>query len=175
MVKQNTPKPQWYALYLRSRWEKKVLKELTIKSVECFLPLIREKHQWSDRSKYIDEPLFRGYIFVRTDLKNRIRLLETDGVLTIVGIRNTPSPIPEEQINWLRILTKHPDAVHRNTANVAGTRVRIIAGPFSGVEGTIVFVKGSTRLVVSIDAIQKSIIVDVSSDITKPVEKINHA
>jgi len=111
---------------------------------------------------------------VRTDLRNKIEIIETEGVVSIVGIRGKPSPIPEEQINWLRILVKHPEAIHRKSAKVVGTRVRIIAGPFSGVEGTIVMEKGSTRIAVSIDAIQQSIIVDASSDIIKPIDRIDH-
>ena len=165
---------RWYALYVRSRWEKKVDRELSRKFVESFLPTVCEKHRWSDRTKVVEEPLFRGYVFVRLDLRNRLGILETDGVVSIVGIRGKPSPIPEEQIEWLRILVKHPDSIHREPKSIVGAKVKITTGPFNGIEGTVIMAKGSTRIAVSIDAIQQSIIVDVSGDSIEPVEGVDN-
>jgi transcription antitermination factor NusG len=78
--------PQWYALYLRSRYEKKANLELEKKNIETFLPLIEELHVWSDRKKRVMEPLFRGYIFVKTDLRDKETILMTDGVVRFVDI-----------------------------------------------------------------------------------------
>ena len=102
---------RWYALYLRSRYEKRTSAELQRKNIDCFLPLIEGVRVWSDRRKKVREPLFRGYVFVKTDLRNKVDVLSTDGVVRFVGIRNQPSPIPEEQINWIRIIVDYPDAV----------------------------------------------------------------
>ncbi len=163
---------RWYALYIRSRWEKKVARELTRKSIECFLPLLRESHRWSDRSKTVEVPLFRGYVFVRTELRDRLPVLETDGVLHMIGIRGKPSPIPDEQIEWLRVLVRHPDSIQKKAGHIVGEKVRITSGPFMGVEGVIVMVKGATRLAVSIEAIQQSIVVDILSESITPVKPI---
>jgi len=80
--------------------------------------------------------LFRGYLFVRTDLKNRHAILQTDGVVHFVQIGATLNPIPDEQINWVKILVGHPDRVARESYMSAGQRVRVTAGPFVGMQGT---------------------------------------
>lgn len=153
---------RWYALYVRSRFEKKTDYELQRRGIESFLPMTEEIRLWSDRKKKVQEPLFRGYVFVKTDLRNRINILQTDGVVHFVSIRNSPSPIPEEQINWLRIITNHPDGVRREQYIAEGERVRIIHGPFAGVEGFVVHVKDSMRVVVSLHTIAQSVSVEVA-------------
>lgn len=87
---------KWYALYVRSRCEKKVHMELQQKKIGCFLPLIKQVHRWHDRKKTVEEPLFRGYVFVMTDLHDVLDILQTNHVAYIVGINGKPSPIPEE-------------------------------------------------------------------------------
>jgi len=153
--------PRWYALYLRSRYEKHAHHALQDKGVESFLPLVEEVHTWSDRKKRVEEPLFRGYLFVRTDLTNKLAILQTDGVVHFVGIGGKVSPIPDEQINWVRILVRHPDRVLRESYIAEGERVRVIAGPFIGLQGYVLKVKSSTRVVVSLDVIAQSVSVDI--------------
>jgi transcription antitermination factor NusG len=133
--------------------------------VESFLPLIEEVHTWSDRKKRVEEPLFRGYLFVRTDLKNRQAILETDGVVHFVQIGARLNPIPDEQINWVTILVGHPDRVVRESYMSEGQRVRVTAGPFMGMQGYVLKVKSSTRVVVSLDAIAQSVSVDIEPEL----------
>ncbi len=161
--------PEWYALYLRSRYEKKVALELERKGIEQFLPLIEEVHVWSDRKKKVMEPLFRGYIFVMTDLRDREAILRTNGVVRIVGIRNKPSRIPELHINWLRRVVGQAKEVERETYLEVGERVRIISGPFMGIEGIISRVKGISRVIVPIAAVQQSVSFQVPSELLEVI------
>lgn len=165
---------RWYALYTRSRYEKKVTDDLRGRGIESFLPLIEEVHLWSDRKKRVLEPLFRGYVFVRTDLREKIPILQTPGVVRFVGIRHVPSPIPDEQINWIRILINAPDALHREQYVAVGETVRIVAGPFRGVEGFVLRVKDCTRVVVSISTIAQSVSVEVPSEFLETVNQTQH-
>ena len=160
---------RWYALYLRSRYEKRAHQLLLGKGIDSFLPLIEEVHVWSDRKKRVEEPLFRGYLFVKTDLKNRVPILQTDGVVHFVSIGPKPNPIPDEQINWVKILIGHPDRVVREPYMSEGQRVRVIAGPFIGLQGYVVKVKSSTRVVVSLDAIAQSVSVDIEPEMLERV------
>jgi transcription antitermination factor NusG len=153
---------RWYALSLRSRYEKKAHADLVSRGIESFLPLIEEVHVWSDRKKRVLEPLFRGYLFVRTDLRDRISILQAPGVIRFVQIGARLSSIPEEQIDWVRIIIGHPKSVQRETFLSDGERVRIIGGPFKGVEGIVLSVRGSTRVVLSLDCIAQSVSVEVS-------------
>ena len=149
---------RWYALYLRSRYEKKVHTELQKKNVESFLPLVEEIHTWSDRKKKIQEPLFRGYIFIKTDLQNKASILMTDGVVRFVGLNNKPSSIPDQQIDWLRRIVAESIEMRleQRFLNI-GKRVRVIAGPLIGVEGIVTRLQGVSRVVVSIAAIEQSV------------------
>ena len=157
--------PQWYALYLRSRYEKKVAIELEKKKIEQFLPLIEEVHVWSDRKKKVVEPLFRGYLFVKTDLRDRETILRTNGVIRFVGIQNKPSRVPDLQIDWLRRVVGGSKAVQRESYLEVGERVRIISGPLIGVEGIINRVNGGSRVIVPIAAVQQSVSFQVPSDL----------
>jgi transcription elongation factor/antiterminator RfaH len=162
--------PRWYALYLRSRYEKRANQLLLGKGVESFLPLIEEVHTWSDRKKRVEEPLFRGYLFVRTDLKNRVAILETDGVVHFVQVGAKLSPIPDDQINWVKILVGHPDRVVRESYMKEGQRVRVTAGPLTGLQGYVLKVKSSTRVVVSLDAIAQSVSIDIEPELLERLE-----
>ena len=157
--------PEWYALYLRSRYEKKVSVALAKKHVETFLPLIEELHLWSDRKKKVLEPLFRGYIFVKTDLRDKETIVTTDGVVRFVGIDHKPSWIPASQVEWLRRMVGGPVNVQREKYLEVGEKVRIIAGPLMGVEGIVRWVHGISRVVVSITAIEQSVSVQVPAEL----------
>ena len=166
------PDAHWYALYLRSRYEKVADSELLEKGIESFLPMIEEIRIWSDRKKRIQMPLFRGYLFVHSDLHDRERILQTDGVVHLVGIRGKASPIPDEQIAWIKIVVGHPKRVKRESTLAAGERVRVVAGPFSGSEGVIAKVRGNARLVINLEAIAQAISVDVDPGFVEPTGKI---
>jgi transcription antitermination factor NusG len=171
-----THTPQWYALYLRSRFEKRVDADLRQKAVESFLPLIQEIHVWSDRKKRVEEPLFRGYIFVKTDLRNKEVILRTDGVVKFVGIRELPSPIPENQIDWLRRIVGTPVNIKRENYFDVGERVRVTSGPLIGVEGIVSRHQTETRVIISLTSIAQSVSVQVAADLLEPVhEEANSA
>ena len=100
----------WYAVYVRSRHEKKVYHLFEEKGIESSLPLIKTTRQWSDRKKKVEVPLFRGYVFVRLDIdKDKLHILQTDGVVKFISIRSKPSRIPDEQINWIHMIVKKSD------------------------------------------------------------------
>ncbi len=124
--------PRWYALYLRSRFEKKVDQRLRENGVRTFLPLIEEVHVWSDRKRKVLEPLFRGYLFVRTDLRDRVAILETDGVVRFVGIGHTPSAIPDVEIEGIRIAAGQPAKIRREEYLPKGQRVKVSLRPIRG-------------------------------------------
>lgn len=164
---------QWYALYLHSRCEKKVSFELVGKNVEAFLPLIEEVHKWRDRKKKVLEPLFRGYVFVKTDLRDNGKILATDGVVRFVGINHRPSAIPEAQIDWVRRIIGQPQDIRRERYVEVGNKVRVVAGPLLGVEGYVLRKQGVSRVVISIEAIAQSVSLQVPTEILEAVHPSN--
>ncbi len=164
-------KLHWYAVYVRSRYEKKVHQMLVEREIVSFLPLLETWKQWSDRKKKVSDPLFRGYVFVNLDLyKDNAKVLDTEGVVKFIGIGRKPSIIAEKDIDWLRKLTREPDAVQRRVnALPAGQRVKVLAGPFKDFEGVVVKQGRETKLVVFFDTIMQGVEVSIFPDLLAPV------
>ncbi len=161
-------KLQWYAVYTRPRNEKKVYELLTEKRIETFLPLVRRTRQWKDRKKKVDMPLFNSYLFVKIDYKDRFPVLQTHGVVKIITFNGVPAVVPEWQIESLRRMIAHPDRIQLENYMRPGEQVKVISGPFEGMQGTIKHLRGEDRLVISIDGILQSVSVDIDlADIKK--------
>ncbi len=158
-----TAEPRWYAVQTRARHEKKVANELQLRGIDAYLPLVMETHSWSDRRKHVELPLFSSYAFVRIARtpETRLGVLQVNGVLNFVGDRNLGEPIPDEQIDAIRALLQSDLPFSEHSFLSVGQRVRIHGGSLDGVEGILTTVKGSRRLVVSVEAIQRSISVSV--------------
>ncbi len=158
---------KWYALYVRSRYEKRVHQLLLEQGVVSFLPLLDTWKQWSDRKKKVSEPLFRGYLFVNIAMqREKIAVLDTEGVVKFIGIGKTPSVIYQRDIEWLKQLVREPDAVHRTfDALPPGQRVRVLAGPFKDFEGVVVRQGRESRLVVFFDSIMQGVEVTIYPDV----------
>lgn len=153
---------QWYALQLRLQFEKKAEWGLRRKGIETFLPLVKQAHRWSDRSKVVEIPLFPGYVFIRLSLAPalRIRVLQTPGVVGFVGSKQEPAAVPEKQVEGLRLLLKADAECALRPFLRAGQRVRIRSGALDGVEG-ILQEDDRSSLVITIDCIHRSLAVKV--------------
>lgn len=82
----------WYALTVRPQHEKAVADQLQAKALESYVPLYRARRRWSDRSKTIELPLFSRYTFCRFSFEQRLRVLQTPSVVSIVGFGGKPCP-----------------------------------------------------------------------------------
>ena len=156
-------RPQWYAVHTRSQHEKAVVNQLERRGIETFLPLISETHRWSDRQKIVHLPLFSCYAFVRIRPLPELwyKVVQTNGVLRIVGVRGTGTPIPESQIESLRTVLSG-DVPHVLCPFLQlGQRVRVRGGALDGIEGLLVARNGDRTLVISVEPIQRSIAVRI--------------
>ncbi len=162
---------RWYALYTRPRFEKKVNAELQRKSVECYLPLQTIVRQWSDRKKRVEEPLFRGYIFVHVSAEERINSLQVDGVVRMVGFGGKPSIIPDDQIERLRCFLEGGFRLEPHDYLLAGDSVEIVHGPLTGIRGKLVEKRNENRFVISIDAIRQSVAVEIDPGMLKKLSE----
>ena len=164
--------PHWYAIQTRSRHEKMVRDQLAAKSITHLLPLWRKRSIWKYRVKYIEVPLFSGYLFGYFALQDKVALLETFGVARIVGVNGMAVPVPEEQIAAVRMMVEHRLSYDPHPYLVGGMRVRITRGVLMGAEGTLVAKRGRHRLVISIDLIQHAVAVDVDSADVEPLGRV---
>lgn len=154
--------PLWYAVQTRSRFEKTVQAELSAKGIENYLPVFRELHQWKDRKKSVDVPLFPGYVFTRIadSPADRVRVLQTSGAAWIVGAGGTITSIPDSEIEAVkRLVETRLSSPHPYVRE--GMRVRVCRGPLCGIEGFVVRTKSSTRLVISIQILARSVAAEI--------------
>lgn len=160
----------WYALLTRARHEKVVAHRLSEAGVSAFLPLVTEVRRWSDRRKAVEFPLFSCYVFAKLPptSQGRLKALRIDGVFNLVGGRGEGTPIPDEQIEAVRRLINERLPWQSHPFLRIGQRVRIRSGALEGVEGILVSRSGESSIVVSIDAIQRSLAVRIEGYDVEP-------
>ena len=135
----------WYALYTRSRWEKKVAELLTRKQVENYCPLNRVQRQWSDRRKIVMEPLFRSYVFVHMTEAEQLTARSVDGVINLVYWQGKPAIIRDTEIEVIRHFLNDYEQVKLEKTEVnLEDKVRVTHGPLMLMEGKVVEVKHKT-------------------------------
>jgi len=156
--------PAWYAIHTYPRHEWAVAERIRQQRLITFLPTITETHRWSDRRKFVEMPLFTCYVFVQLVPTNetRLRVLRTAGVIGFVGSQRAGTPIPEEQIEAVRTLLNRKVVCKTHPFLKVGQRVRVRGGALDGVEGLFVSQNGDDSIVISVDAIQRSLAIRIN-------------
>ena len=154
--------PSWYAIQTRSRHERVVACQLQARGISQYLPTITEIRRWSDRRKRVEFPLFPGYVFVRLFASNehRVQVLRVPGVLHFVG-PELGTTIPEAQIESVKALVSHNLLWTSHPFLRSGQRIRVRGGSLDGLEGIFLRRNGEDSLIISIDAIQRSLSVSI--------------
>ncbi|MCK5074963.1 MAG: UpxY family transcription antiterminator [Calditrichia bacterium] len=160
----------WYAVYTRSRFEKKIEEKLLEKRIEVFLPVIKKLRQWKDRKKWISVPLFNNYLFVNIDYRERYSVLETNGVVRFITFQGKPVPISDSQIDSLKIAISVPEKVKVEDGITIGKPVIVTSGPLKGVKGVISEKRGQNYVHIVIESINKSVSIDVHSGMIELLE-----
>ncbi len=157
----------WFAGRTRSRAEKAVCRTLETAGVDCYLPLIPRERQWADRVKFVDLPLFPGYIFVRSDTDGLRSVLWVPGLAGIVQVNGRPSPIPAEDLESVRAVVegvKKTGILPAPTSYLEvwpGQTVEVVEGPFAGVRGILNQSRGKTRVAVLLSAVRLAVLVEL--------------
>ena len=142
--------------------------QLESQQVEAFLPTITKWSHWKDRRKRIDWPLFPGYCFVRFDAKERLPVLKLLGVVSIVSVNGEPAPIPDHEIEGLRVLVESDLAFDPCPLIREGSLVEVTHGPLKGVVGRLLRKNERARLVLSVDLIGQAVSVEVDAGDVRP-------
>ena len=154
----------WFAVRVKSNYEKPVSTILRGKGFEEFLPTYRARRQWSDRIKVLDLPLFPGYLFCRIDLSRRLPLLTTPGVLYLVGKGRTPEPVDDTEVMAIQSVMRSGLPALPWPSVVVGQKVRLERGPLRGIEGVVAKIADQHRIYVNATLLQRSVSVQVDSD-----------
>lgn len=154
---------RWFAIHTYPRHEKRVASELIHKGLEVYLPLISRRHQWSDRQRQVELPLFPCYTFARIEpsAEGRVKILQTGGVIGLVGASRQGQPIPDNQIENVRILLASKVQLDPYHSLKVGQRVRVRGGSLDGLEGILVRRDGNRRLVISVETMERSLSISV--------------
>lgn len=159
----------WYVLYTAPRAEKKVNTRLSEKGITTYLPLIKSLKQWSDRKKWVEEPAFNSYIFINGNEEILELSLTTPGVLKVISFGNTPQTIPNNQIEWLKLLLNSPELIEIKDHLQKGDNVEVISGPFMGIKGKVISSKSDKKFAVNIEIMNRAICVKVAPQLLKKI------
>jgi len=159
----------WYAVSVRSRHEQSVARHIESQGLNYFLPVYRTVRHWKDRRKELDMALFPGYVFVNLNLRDRLVVLRAPGVVQFVAFQGRPAEVPDSEIRALESsiaarLRPQPHPYLRK-----GRRVRVTSGALTGSEGIMVRRKEGFRLVLSIDLLMRSVMVEVDEANVEPL------
>lgn len=156
--------PQWYALRTRSRHEKRVRAHVDRQGIDVFLPLIRRRSHWKDRTVQVEFPLFPGYCFAHFIWKDRLRVLTAPGVVEVLGAGGRGVPIAESEIEGVRRLVDSTLPVDPYPCLEPGMPVEVRRGPFQGLRGFLVRKAPKARLVIAVSLIRQGASVEIDAD-----------
>jgi transcriptional antiterminator NusG len=159
---------QWFALRVKSRYEKVVALAAHNKGFEVFLPLYQIRHESPDRYKSVQLPLFPGYVFSRFEAVHRFPLLTIPGVLHVVAAGKIPWPIDDAEILTIQNLTQSNLQVEPWPFLEFGQRVRLTSGPVSGIEGFLIRLQSQHRVVLSLPILRQAIAVEIECNWIEP-------
>ena len=166
----------WYALRVKPRHERASAAQLSARGAEVFAPLYVSKRRWSDRVKQLELPLFPGYLFCRFRTEQRLAVLTTPGVASIVGFGSVPIPVSDEEIESVRAITRSGLPYGPWPYVRVGDSVRIDCGCMSGMRGTLVRVRDDFRVVVNVELLQRSVALEIDRGlITLDAHPLRHS
>ena len=160
---------KWIAVYTKPRHEKTVENELLKKGFEVYLPILKERRKWSDRKKWVEFPLFRSYIFVRTEIKKSLFVLQTMGVVKVIKFGGEVAVVQDSSIQAIKLMIEGGYSPEATDFFIKGDPVEVKEGPLKGLIGEVTRIDNHDKLLVRVDAIQHSVSIHIERGYLKPV------
>jgi transcriptional antiterminator RfaH len=177
-MNRHKPQYEWYAIYTKANNEKQIHRNLDRDHIESYLPLTKVLRQWSDRKKWVEEPLFRNYLFVRVSQVEYFNVLNFPGVVSYVSFGGQPQIIPVIQIAHIKKLIEQQEreVILSREHIEKGQNAEVLAGPFKGMTGEVVKICGNYRIIIRVEALGCSLYANISKDeIFIPATKVHLA
>lgn len=128
----------WYVVYTKPKWEKKVAEKLIEAGIECYCPLITQMKQWSDRKKAIEVPLFNSYVFVQLEDGNRNSVFQVSGVVRYLFWLGKPAIVKDGEIEIIKTSLKAPNISDISVTSIqVGDRIKLETGAFSNQDAVV--------------------------------------
>ena len=151
-----------YAIYVKSRAEKAAHAELAENGIDCFLPLIKTLKQWSDRKKWVEEPLFRSYLFVHINKPEYYKVLNTAGVVRYITFEGKAVPIPDQQIEAVRFFLSEDEEPPADPHSYQpGQTVEVIKGALLGLTGELIQLAGKHKVRIEVVGIGQAVFITI--------------
>ena len=163
------PIKNWFVLYTRPKYEKKLSREIDRLNYENYLPLRKTFRKWSDRVKRIEEPLFPNYLFVRMAANEKHNILSADGAVRLVSFGGKPIPVKESEITKIRNLESIGKDITLERLGRVGEKVRVIRGILAGYEGELLRDPKTPRLLVKLAVLNQGVSVEISARDVEPI------
>jgi transcriptional antiterminator RfaH len=167
-MQQKTNKTHWYLLYTNPRAEKKAALELQKKGYEVFLPLQKTLKTWSDRKKWVEEPLFKSYLFIETELEaNYYTILNTPSIVKFISFQSHPAIVDPREINLVKLLLGDNLELSQNEITETlhpGDNVTIIAGPLFGNSGKLISTRTGERVLIELQSMKQNLLVTLPNN-----------
>lgn len=165
----------WFAVQVRSRWEQSTAGILSSKGYETLLPTYESERRSGGRLRTVELPLFPSYVFCRFDVLKRLPILVTPGVVAIVSRGRVPIPVEQAEIAGIQTLVGSGAQAEPWPYLEVGERVRIEDTALRGVEGILLCLKGSRRVVVSVSLLQRSVALEIDRALVAPIREARNA
>lgn len=170
MQRLSSPNKTWYAIYTRSRTEKQTHELLLRSGIEAYLPLLKILKQWSDRKKWVEEPLFRSYLFVHIIPAEYYDVLNIPGAVRYITFEGKAVEIPPQQIEAVRRFVDTGQELPDVELDLSpGTMVNIIAGPMKGIQGELLEIMGKKKVRIEIDGLGQAVYLELPASHIKGV------
>lgn len=158
----------WYAIRVKPKFERVVAQSLASKGFSSFLPSYKERRRWSDRVKLVELPLFPGYVFSSLDVRRRLPVLQTPGVLYFVSFDGEPAPVGPLELETLRQAVASGVGLAPWPYLKEGQRVVVARGPMRDRTGILLKIQDEYRLIISITLLQRSVAVEIDREAVRP-------
>lgn len=163
LYKKEKTELKWFVFYTCPRAEKVVNKQLIDNGYEVFLPLQKKLRTWKNRQrKFIDEPLFPSYIFVKIRPLDIYNILKTRGIYICIMFEGKHCTIPDKDIEAIRIMIQSEQEISTNSDFKEGEKVCVVRGPLTGYEGILFKQKGSSKFGIRIQGVDLIAAIDIS-------------
>jgi transcriptional antiterminator RfaH len=157
---------KWFPVYTNPRAEKKACQAISDKGIEAYLPLHRQLKQWSDRKKWVEEPLIKSYIFVRISEHQQTEVLMTKGVARFIYFSGKIASMPNRQIDDLKSLMASPYEFEITEDDLQpGERVIVKGGPLKGLNGEIISYRSQKQLAIKLENLGYSIVINIAASL----------
>ncbi|MDZ4667963.1 MAG: UpxY family transcription antiterminator [bacterium] len=174
MIQTKAIKANWYLIYTNPRAEKKVEAELLKRGYQVFLPMQKTLKQWSDRKKWVEEPLFKSYLFIYIELeKFYYNIISIHGIVKFVKFQNEIATVDAREIELVKLMLGNIAEMEVLASEIpeSGDEIEIIAGPLIGTKGKLIKHQGNKNVLISLETMQQNLALHIQSTYIRKIVK----